>query len=54
VVNGAGDLTGRGVRGLGFLVKKGQTGRVQQYLITSLLVVLVISAVIIVFLLRKA
>ena len=54
VVNGAGDLTGKGVRSLGFLLKKGQTGRVQQYLITSLLVILVVSAVVIIFLLRSA
>jgi NADH-quinone oxidoreductase subunit L len=53
VVNGAGDLTGKGVRGFGFLLKKGQTGRVQQYLITSLLVVLLVSAVVVFILLRR-
>jgi NADH-quinone oxidoreductase subunit L len=54
VVNGAGDLTGKSVRDLGFWLKKGQTGRVQQYLITSLLVILVVSAVLIFILLRSA
>jgi NADH-quinone oxidoreductase subunit L len=54
VISGAGDITGLGVREFGFLLKKGQTGRVQQYLITSLLAILILAAVVVFILLRKA
>ena len=40
VVNGAGDATGRVVRLFGFSLKPTQSGRVQQYMIVAIVVVI--------------
>jgi NADH-quinone oxidoreductase subunit L len=44
VVNGAGDGLGRGVRGFGGLLKAVQTGKVQQYMMIAILVVVITGA----------
>ena len=45
IVNGFGDLVGRGTKGAGRVMKVVQTGRVQQYLLFVLINVLVASTV---------
>jgi NADH-quinone oxidoreductase subunit L len=47
VVNGAGDGTGWLVRSFGFALKVVQTGRVQQYLVTALLVMAAVAAIVV-------
>lgn len=45
VVNGAGDGAGKAVRQFGFALKPVQTGRVQQYMLTALAIVLVFAII---------
>ncbi|HEY9076816.1 MAG TPA: NADH-quinone oxidoreductase subunit L [Anaerolineaceae bacterium] len=43
VVNGTGDAIGKGTQGLGDVLRKMQTGKIQQYMILSLLVVILVG-----------
>jgi NADH-quinone oxidoreductase subunit L len=45
VINGAGDALGEGTRGLGSFLRKLQTGRVQQYMVIALAIILILGAI---------
>ncbi len=50
VINGAGDALSSGTRGLGGILRRWQTGRIQQYMIITILLVVVVSVIYILFL----
>jgi NADH-quinone oxidoreductase subunit L len=45
VINGAGDALGSGTRGLGGIMRRAQNGRIQQYMIIAVLLVVVVGAI---------
>jgi NADH-quinone oxidoreductase subunit L len=45
VVNGAGDALSSGTRGLGGLLRRWQTGRIQQYMLITVVMVVVVGAI---------
>jgi len=45
VINGAGDALSSGTRGLGGVLRRAQTGRIQQYMIIAVLLVVVVGAI---------
>jgi NADH-quinone oxidoreductase subunit L len=45
VINGAGDALSAGTRDLGGVLRRAQTGRIQQYMIITMLVVVVVGAI---------
>jgi NADH-quinone oxidoreductase subunit L len=46
VVNGAGDALSGGARGLGGMMRKIQTGRVQQYMVAAIITAVVVGVII--------
>lgn len=45
IVNGLGDLSGKTVRGVGLELREVQTGRIQQYMLTAVLLLVIVGAV---------
>jgi NADH-quinone oxidoreductase subunit L len=45
IVNGAGDALGEGTRGFGSFLRKLQTGRVQQYMVIALAIIMILGAI---------
>ncbi len=45
IVNRAGDLSAKAVRGVGLELREVQTGRIQQYMLTAVLLLLIVSAI---------